>query len=416
MTVSSGHVVVGSSAIALDATGTRSGAADVSVTAPRVDLADFNDFFDTGDTFAGAGSLALQAATSGTRVIATSGDARFAGVRFQRMELGTVAARWSSRGGAVATSLRFGGASGEVALNGTIAPKSRSVNLRADARQVDLAMWLPMLGYDVPITGKLDAQTTLAGTYPDIAMRVHAAVFGGTAGRMTIQRFEISASAAHGRGTIESAALDVPGMSTTASGTFGLRENDPLALAITSTSANVGAVVTEATGRDYGASARFSSQLYVEGTRAAPRLRDIVALQNVQYRGVTVPRVAGEIDADRQSLALRNGEVDLVHGKALIAAAKRGNDVSGSMVADDVELSNVAALLPKGSHVSGRLDGRVDAGGSLTAPQIHGAMTLADGAFDGPMETTPITGIAGSLSFTGTQARLDSHAFAGGGR
>ena len=311
-------------------------------------------------------------------------------------------------------------------LNGTIAPASRNVNLSADARRVDLATWLPMLGYDVPITGRLDAQTRLIGAYPDVAMRLHAAIFGGTAGRMTLERFEVSASAAHGRGTIESAVVDVPSMTTVASGTFGLRDTDPLALVVTSTSPNVGDFLKRATGKDFGVTGALSSTLRVEGTRAAPRLRDSVALQNVRYRNLTIPRVAGEVDADRQAVAVRNGEVDLDRGKALISAAMPirfaatgvtpgAGRISASLAADDVELSNFAALLPKGSQLAGRIDGRIDAGGSVAAPRLNGTLTLANGTFNGPMERSPITGITGSLAFSETHAQLQSHAFVGSG-
>jgi len=426
LTLAEGHVVVGSSPIALKGSANRAGAADVEIGAPRIDLADFNDFFDRGDTFAGTGSLAVRAQLVGTRVLSTNGNANFSNARFRRIDVGTVAARWSTKSGAIASALRFGGPSGEVALNGTIAPSSRNVNLTADARHVDLATWLPMLGYDVPITGRLDAQTRLIGAYPDVALRLRAAVFGGTAGRMTLERFEVIASAAHGRGTIESAVVDVPSMTTAASGTFGLRDTDPLALVVTTTSPNVGDFLKRATGKDFGVTGTLNSTLRVEGTRAAPRLRDSVALQNVRYRNLAIPRLAGEVDADRQAVALRNGEIDLDRGKALISAAMPirfgatgvtpgAGHISASLAADDVELSNFADLLPNGSQLTGRIDGNIDAGGSVAAPRLNGTLTLANGTFNGPMERSAITGITGSLAFSRTRAWLQSHAFVGSG-
>lgn len=427
LTLDNGHVVVGSTVIGVNASATRGGTAQVAINAPRIDLADFNDFFDTGDTFAGTGSLALTARVAGTRVLTTSGNANFANARLRRVDVGMVAGTWSSNGNTIDSALRFGGPSGELALNGTIDPDSWSVNLRAKARQVDLATWLPMLGYYVPITGRLDAQTSIAGTYPDIAMRLHAAVFDGTAGRMTIERFEVNASAWRGRGTIESAVLDVPSMATAASGTFGLRGTDALALVVTSTSPDLGDFLRQAMGNGFGVSGRLSSTLRIVGTRAAPRLRDAIELQNLRYRGLTVPRVAGEIDADRRSVALNNGEVDLDTGKALISAAipvriaatgvePGSGDISATVVAEDIELSSFASLLPKGSQLSGRIDGRVDAGGTVAAPQLGGTLTLADGSFNGPMERSPITGIAGALALRGSRAQLQSHAVVGSGR
>ena len=323
LSLSGGRVVIGSTAIGLRASADRAGAADVALDAPRADLADFNDFFDTGDTFAGTGSLAL-AARVGRNARAEHQRQRELHERAlpayrpghgrRALERRTAA---RSRAPYVSAGLRARSRS-----TGSVAPASRSVNLRADARRVDLATWLPMLGYDVPITGRLDAQTTLAGIYPDIAMRLHAALFGATAGRMTIERFDVTASAAHGRGTIESATLDLPSMTTTASGTFGVRASDALALVATSTSPNLGEFLREATGTQLRrTAARCARRFMIEGTRAAPRLRDAIALQNLTYRNLTIPRVAGEIDADRQRVAVRNGEVDLATGRALIAAA-----------------------------------------------------------------------------------------------
>lgn len=426
LAVSGGHVVVGSSPIAVSARASRTGDADVALDAPRLDLADLNDFFDTGDTFAGNGSLALHADVAGTSVLATSGNANFVNARYRRIELGTVAARWSSSGSSVATALSFGGPTGEVSLSGTIAPAARSMDVAVTARRVDLATWLPMLGYNVPVTGRLDAETTLVGSYPDLAMRAHAVVFNGTAGRMPIERFEISASAANGRGRIDSAVLDVPSMTTVASGTFGLRAGDPLAMTVTSTSANVGDFLTRATGKQFGVSGALSSALHVEGTRAAPRLRDDLVLGNVRYHNLAARRVAGEIDVDRHSVAVRNGTIDLEHGRALVSAAvpiavsatriaPANGPITGTVTADDVELSNFADLLPKGTQISGRIDGRVDASGTVASPNLNGALTLADGTFKGPIERSPVTGIAGSLVFAGTQARLQSHAFVGTG-
>ncbi len=425
--VTNGRVVVGSSPIALVARANRAGARDVSLQASQLNLADFNDFFDTGDTLEGIGSLALRARLAGTRVLSTSGDANVSNARYRRMALGKVVARWSSAGDSVATALSFGGPAGEVVVNGMIAPSSRSVDLNASARRLDLATWLPMLGYTVPITGRLDASTSLAGTYPDLAVRAHAAIFGGTAGRMPIERFEISASALHGRGTIESAVLDVPSMSTVVSGAFGLQGNAPLALVVTSTSANVGDFLTRATGKDFGISGSLSSTLRVGGTRAEPSLHDTIALQTLRYGNLTVPRVTAQLDADNHTLAVRNGEVDLERGKALVSAAMpialtdRGvvpgaGPISAAVTADDVELSNFAGLLPKGTQLTGRVDGRVNAAGTIAAPNLNGTLTLAGGTFNGPMEKSPITGIAATLALGGTHAQLQSSASIGSGR
>ncbi|HLY03478.1 MAG TPA: translocation/assembly module TamB domain-containing protein, partial [Candidatus Cybelea sp.] len=77
--------------------------------------------------------------------------------------------------------------------------------------------------------------------------------------------------------------------------------------------------------------------------------------------------------------------------------------------------SNFADLLPNGSQLTGRIDGNIDAGGSVAAPRLNGTLTLANGTFNGPMERSAITGITGSLAFSRTRAWLQSHAFVGSG-
>jgi hypothetical protein len=420
-----GYVVVGSSPIALSASATPQDAS-VAIDAPQLDLADFDDFFDAGDMFAGVGSLALRATVDRGHLVATQGNAHFAGARFRRIALGSVGTRWSSAGGSIASRLRLGGPSGEVAVAGTVVPATRFVDLNANARSIDLATWLPMLGIDAPITGHLDADTKLSGSYPDIAMSLHAAVYGGTAGRVPMERFEVVASATQGRGRLDSAVLDVPYMATTAAGTFGLHPGDPLALTVTSVSPNVGAFLNSVTGNGVRLSGGFSSTLHVAGTRERPLLRDEIALQRLAYGNLTIPRVVGEVDADRQSIALRNGEIDLSKGKALLSAyapiaftgshfAEAAGPIAGSLVADDVELSNFAPLLPKGTQITGRIDGRVKAAGTRRAPVANGALVLRDGTFNGPMEKSPINGIDANLTFAENRASLQGHAFVGGG-
>lgn len=424
--IRAGHVVVGSTVLALSGAATTRGTADVAVNAPQADLADFNDLFDAGDVLAGTGSVNLSASTHGTQVLASRGTVNLTGARYHQLALGDVAADWHSAGKQIATNVSLGGPTGTLRASGSVLPSAMSANMTAHARNVDLATWLPMLGYVVPVTGKLDADASLSGSYPDLSMNVRAAVADGTAGRMPVQRFEVTASASHGRGTIRSAAVDLPSLSATASGTFGLRESDRLALVANITSPNVGAFLDTATGKVSGVTGTLASTVHVEGTRAQPHVRDELTLQSLQRGNLTIPRVYGVIEGDRHSVALRNGEVDLARGRALLAAeipilfkrsgiAIAAGGISGTVTAEDIELSNFAQLLPKDTQLAGRIDGNVVATGSIDAPQLNGTLALRDGTFNGPMEKSPVTGVAGQLAFAGTHATLESHATVGGG-
>ena len=421
-----GHVLVGSTALGLH------GFASLAqirgaVSAPQADLSDFDDFFDSGDTLDGTGYLAAAAALNGTHVVSTAGIASLSGARFRRLAFGNLAARWAMHQQAVVSALHFGGGSGEVLVTGRLFPQTMSVDLNGSARRIDLGTWLPMLDLHLPISGRLEAQSNIAGRYPDITMKLHAAMRSGTAGVLPIERFEVRALASHGRGRIESAELEVPSLRTDASGAFGFSPNDPLALAVHATSPDVGAFVEAATGKNIHTSGTLDAMLHVNGTLAQPQVRATLALQSLEHERFTIPRVTGELDASRHWVGVRNGQIDFAHGRALASAefpiqitasGVRPGDgpISVSLTAQAIELSNFLALLPKGTQLGGQIDGNVVASGTVEVPALHGSLALRDGAFGGPLlEKTPVSAIGAELTFAGTQANLQSQATAGGG-
>ncbi|HEY2473866.1 MAG TPA: translocation/assembly module TamB domain-containing protein [Candidatus Cybelea sp.] len=424
--INDGRVAVGSTDLALSGGATTRGIIDVSVRAPHADLADFNDFFDRGDTLAGTGSVDLTAGLRGRQLLASVGDISLRGAQYRQLALGDVAADWHSAGGAINTHMSLGGPTGTIRASGSITPSEMSADMTAQVRSIDLATWLPMLGYHFSVTGHLDADGSLSGHYPDISMSVHAAVANGTAGHLPVQRFEVTAAATHGRGTIRSAAVELPSLAATASGTFGLRASDPLALVAHITSPNVGDFLKKATERDYKLTGTLASTVHVNGTLERPRVSAETTLASVQTNNVTIPRIYGVVEADRHSVALRNGEMDFANGRALLAAeapivfnrtgvAVGAGGISGSVTAEGIELSNFAQLLPKDTQLAGRIDGNVVASGSIGAPQLNGTLVLRDAKFSGPMEKSPITGIEAELAFAGNHATLESHAAVGGG-
>jgi autotransporter translocation and assembly factor TamB len=423
--VTGASVLVGTTALGFDAN-VAGKTTRVAVSGPQTDLADFNDFFDTGDTLSGVGAMQLQATLQGEQVTATSGTAEFARARYRRLDLGTVAAQWQNKGDVVNASVQSGGKSGNIGVTGTVATSSRTVNLNGTASGLDLAMWLPMLDIPAPVTGKLDARAHIAGRYPDLAMNVHAAVFNGTLARLPVERFEITASADHGRGTISSAVLSVPSLTTQVSGAFGLRASDPLALVAHTTSPDVGAFLVAATGKNFQVSGALDSTLRINGTRSDPRLSDTVTVQSARYQSLTIPRIAGTVDVTRRAATIRYGEVDLEKGKATFSAVvpidvtssairPASGPITAELLADDVELSNFNSLLPKDAQIGGRIDGKLAGSGTVSVPQLSGSLRLTAGAFKAPEQKSPMTGIAADLTFSGNQAHLQSSTALGGG-
>ncbi|HZZ00623.1 MAG TPA: hypothetical protein VFE36_13730, partial [Candidatus Baltobacteraceae bacterium] len=326
MSVGDGHVVIGGTAVGFSG-GTSPSAMTVAVNAPRTDLADFNDFFDAGDMFAGTGRLSLAATTSGKTIAASTGSAHFTDARFRRIALGTVNARWHAAGGVLATDASLGGPTGIVVVRGSLhAPFDRlrvtpGTALVATARNVDLATWLPLLGMSVPVTGKLDADANVSGSYPNVAARLRTNVSHGTAGRMAVEQFTVAASVDGGRGRIDSAVLRVPNLTTKVAGTFGLRPSDRFSMTARTTSPDLGALAKSATGKVYDVNGRLDSTLTVAGTLADPHLADDVTVSALRYGKLSVTRAKAHVAATRHQIAVTGGEADLQKGRILLAAS-----------------------------------------------------------------------------------------------
>ena len=419
-----GRMTAGSTAIAFGGS-VAPGAIALAANAPHADLADFNDAFDTGDTFGGTGSVAIDASIVGGQIVSTNGNVRVANARFRRIELGNTTARWHANGNDVDGTLAFGGETGTV--NATIARNANGLQLAATAHRLDLATWLPMLGYDLPVTGKLDAVAHARGTYANRIGDVRAGVIDGTAGRFAIRRFALDAAVTGERGTLRSAIVELPNFTTVASGTFGLRSNDRFTLVARSTSDDVGTLARNVTGRAIDVSGLLDSTLRADGTLDDPRIVDDFTLTSLRSGALAASRVSGELVANRTRGELRNGEIDLQPGQVLISAAMplsangptvgagRG-PISATLTARDVDASNLTGLFPKGTHVAGRIDGSITASGTLAAPRLEGSLALTKGAFIGPQERAPIKGVHATVAFHGTTATLeDLHGDVGGG-
>ncbi len=111
--IRAGSVLVGTTATQFSAV-SRPRTSVVHVSAPRADLSDFNNFFDTGDTLDGNGSVRLAAALSGRRVT-TNGDINVRGFRYRNLPIGDTHAIWSTARNVVNGSIAVGGSHGDVA-------------------------------------------------------------------------------------------------------------------------------------------------------------------------------------------------------------------------------------------------------------------------------------------------------------
>jgi hypothetical protein len=90
--------------------------------------------------------------------------------------------------------------------------------------------------------------------------------------------------------------------------------------------------------------------------------------------------------------------------------------ISLEATASAVDLRSFTPLLPTGSILAGRLDGRVGIGGTAGSPRLTGGLALAGGALRTPAETIPLEKIEAQVTLAGNTVRLQRlGAQAGGG-
>lgn len=421
-----GHVIVGGTAVAFDATtggSTLSGA----LRAPKVDLADFNDYFDSGDTLAGVGSLrATLADANGT--LASSGSVGLQHARYKRFPLGTASATWYTSGQIVHLNGGVGGRTGRLALAGTVAlarsssaaaiARDSDFDLGVSAQHIDLGSWLPLLGFNSPVTGYVDGAATVDGRYPNLDLSANASVVNGMFGRLPVTRFEVAATATRGHARLQSAIVQVPHFTATASGTFGLHARDAIAIQGHAVSDDVGALLQSATGKNENLAGALDTHFTAAGTRAQPQLGATVALTGVRYRKLVLPHAHATLAATLQTLTIRQADVDFSRGRATLGGSipfqlrpfgiRSAAALALRVTAQDVELSNFAALLPQGTKVGGRIDGALSARGTDASPDVQGALALSNGSFSGPMLASPLTNLAGRLAFAGPAIALQN--------
>jgi len=431
-----GRLTVGSTSLGFDGAFTR-GLQSIAVRAPALELADFNDAFDRGDTLGGAGSAFVTLRNS-PQTFATSGRVRLEHTRFRRFEIGTTRADWSTAGRNVAADLALGSTAGRLSARGTIGlPATQplrntlyrsNLGLEGRAERVNLGIWLPAAGIAAPVLGFVDAAASIRGTYPAAAIVAHADLKGGMVQRVAVRTATLDARAAGGRATIGKAVLAIDNFSAGATGTLGLRPHAPLDLTVTAASDNVAALATTLTGAHYDAGGAVRTTLHLTGTMQHPLGSDVLDAQALRYGRYDVPRAHAELAVAPTRATLQRAEVDLRNGRVLVNGFvplqfKLGYRIAPPtaplalrFTAENIDLAQFADLLPKGNAITGLLDGDVGIGGSLARPSLSGTLLLANGSFVGPEEKAKISSVAAQLTFDGRSATLhDTSADVGGG-
>jgi autotransporter translocation and assembly factor TamB len=431
---SGGHVTIGSSVIGFDAAASAR-AQSFALRAPSVDLADLDDYFDQGDTLGGRGSLEATFENEPNRLV-TSGRVRLTHTRFHRFDIGTTQADWSTTGRRVDTDFALGSIAGRVSANGNLTlPATQPLRntfarstlvLDGSARGVDLSTWLPAAGITAPVAGFVDANASIHGIYPNVALSAHASLANGMVQRVAVRKAAVDVQAAGGRATITSAVFAIDNLTANASGSVGFRPSDPVDLRLVAQTGDVGALAKTLTGKTIDAAGRFTTALRVTGNETNPVLADTADADAVRYERFTLSHAHTDAVLTRTRATLRSAEFDLNGGRLLANGSvplqtgptpgiADNAPLALGLTADRVNLAQFADLMPKGTQVSGILNGTVALVGTRANPGLRGALALSGGSFEGPQLKSQLTNGVAELAFAGRSVTLQSASVTVGG-
>jgi TamB, inner membrane protein subunit of TAM complex len=422
-----GSVLVGTTAAHFTAVAQRS-ENEIDVSAPRADLSDFNNFFDTGDTLDGDGSLKIAADAKGSRVT-SSGNIDVRGLRYRNLPIGDTRAVWSSANNTIDGAVAVGGAEGMLRAKGsigltpsrdwqTMAANSR-FNLGASIENLDLALWMPALGMQsVPVTGRASGDATVRGRYPNLDLRANARLAGGTLGPLTLDRAELSLHTAGRRFVIDKAAMTTPELSATASGTLGLSPESALDVRVHAATDRLAQLTYAVSRFRVPLSGSFESTLQIGGTYAAPNFVAGFDATGVRAYGVPIASLFGELRLQRNALVLSNAGLTFARGEATLAGSVplRLNPLRvgdpDQPVSFDVGIVGLDPgifddTLRNNTKLGGSIDGHLGLSGTIRRPVIVGRFSLANGSYVSDLERAPITQMAAALAFNRTTATID---------
>ncbi|MDQ2865552.1 MAG: translocation/assembly module TamB [Candidatus Eremiobacteraeota bacterium] len=431
-----GHVLVGATAIAF-AAARSARITGIHVRAPGAHLSDFNNFFDTGDTLHGDGNVAFDILEAGRR-ISSNGRIDVKALRYRNLAIGDTRANWSSVRNMVRGGVAVRGPSGTLAARGTIglAPGGMWQDVLRDSRygialdldDADPTTWSAALGFpDLPLTGRIDGDATIAGRYPSLALRGTARLRDGTAWRLPIQHLEVAFSSSRSRILIDKAELGAPGVQASATGSFVLARTAPLSLDVHASSSDLPKLVSRFSRIRLPVTGNFESTVHVGGSFAAPTFAAAFDAIDVDAYGVKIPSAFGSLRLVGRSLQLRDAGVSLARGEVTIAGAlplqlspfrigPPSAPVSLDLAVTGVDPSDFEVLLGDNSRLGGIIDGQIGLSGTIAQPGVSGRFDVVKGSYTSDLERTPVTGVSASLTFDRTEARVEKlHALFGAG-
>jgi translocation and assembly module TamB len=370
----------------------------------------------------------LAAEIDGTRV-RSHGRVAIDGFAWHDLPIGDTSADWASARDTVTGALSIGGSEGRLRAGGSLQIRPSTdiqttilgsqYDLSANVSNADLSLWTAAFGFaQLPIRGRADASLRLDGRYPDIGLRAQAAVRDGGVGPLALDTATASVHGQRGLLTIDTAEIATQGLQANASGSIGLRPNDPLDVSLHAATSQLPALISQFTGATIPVTGSFESTLHVGGTFRSPTFVAGIDATDVNAYGIAIASFFGEVRLHGRALVLSNagatisgGELTLAGSLPLELAPLRvgPQDQPISFDVDAVGLNPAAfdGLFGNGTRLSGSIDGHFGLTGTIARPIVIGHATLQNGSYVSDVERTPITAAAGRLTFNRTSASID---------
>ncbi len=435
LSASDGSILIGTTRANFGAS-LRGGDASLDLDVPKAQLSDFDDFFDTGDTLGGSGRIEGHFLKTGKTVV-TNADVQIAGLRYRLFDFGDARAHWVSSDRRVSTTFGLGGASGRLSATGTLTLPATAEFDRllqrsnfdgtAQMQGLDLGVWLPLLGYELPVSGRIDAQATLRGPLQSPLVHTEATIVDGRVWKFPVQRATFAFDTTLTRTTLHETEIDLPNVVLTASGSFGFHADSPVQLAFHAKSSDVGALARRVYGEQLPLTGAAELDFRVDGSRGHPRIAGGFDLEKGAYRGVAIPRALGELTMQGREIVLSDAELLLAKGGLYLPGSvplqlsplglgPPQSRLALEIQAKAIDLTDFAPLLPQGSTLKGMLEGRIALNGTASDPELVGDFALSGGTIESPYESIPLTNVRAALNFTSKEFDLSAfHAEAGGG-
>ncbi|MEO7040416.1 MAG: translocation/assembly module TamB domain-containing protein [Candidatus Elarobacter sp.] len=435
---SNGVITVGSTHAQVDAgVSVAGGAFNLALHSAAADLADFDDYFDEAETLVGTGRVAIAFANDG-RTTRTSGRVDVQDFRYRRFAFGTTDATWSQRGGVVSAALNVGGAHGTLRANGTAVPAAgdavdafRHATYRANVQtqRIDLATWLPAFGFNLPILGQVNANASLAGRWPRLAVGGDATLLNGSAYGYAVHQGTVHARSDGTRVALTGGILDLGFARFDAGGSFGFDAREPLALTIHGQTPDIAKALAAADpkGPHLDIAGALQADARITGTFAKPRVTAGFDVSNGRYASLAIARILGSATYDGTTLTVNDAEATFAKGNVLVAGSlplrlqpfgvRSDAPLSFTLGLSGLDLAPFAPLIPgTKTKLGGTVDGRVAIEGTAHAPRVIGQIALAGGSYVSDFDRAGVTKADAKLTFQGTSVALEAlHANLGSG-